>query len=128
MRKRQGTGKSKLTHVDFICCNIYCAKPLTDYELGRQNKQYKYRFCIKCRINMSGRKNVNIAWRCLGCNILIPNIVRPLGRYHCKSDGRCVGMRKNKLVLQAKWYKRNKLARSIVKQGGIENYKCQTKL
>jgi hypothetical protein len=77
---------------------------------------------------MSGRKNINIAWRCLGCNVLISNIIRPLGRYHCKSDGRCVGMRKKKLLQQARWYKRNKLAHSIVLQGGIKNYKCPVKL
>ena len=38
-----------LQHKDLICCNIYCKKPLTEYEFDRQTKSYKYRFCIRCR-------------------------------------------------------------------------------
>ena len=128
MRKRQGKRKNKLSHVDLICCNIYCARPLTDFELERQNKQYRYRFCIKCRMKVSSRTSFQVSWRCLGCGVLLANIDKPIGKYYCKPDARCDGRAKKKLIQQARSYKRNKLARSIIEQGGFKNYKCNTKI
>ena len=79
-------------------------------------------------MKVSSRTNFQVSWRCLGCDTLLTNINKPIGKYHCKPDGRCAGARKKKLLLQAKAYKRDKLVRSIIEQGGFENYKCKTKI
>ena len=128
MRKRQGkTLRNNLTHVDYICCNIYCKKLLTDYELGRQNRSYKYRFCIKCRMVLH---DSYIAWYCLGCNkIMTESIGGVTGRYYCTKQGFiCEGEKLIKKKHQARWYKINKLAKSIVSQGGLQNFKCPSKI
>lgn len=82
-----------LSHVDLVCCNIYCHKPLTDYEFDRQIKSYKYRFCIRCRSN-NNKKNLAIKWKCLGCDILMDGTWGVVGRYYCTVYGyRCEGIR-----------------------------------
>jgi len=130
MRKKQGRQRSNLTHIDYICCNISCNRLLTDYELSRQYRSYKYRFCIRCRVNTSSRRRATIAWYCLGCSkIMTDSIGGITGRYYCTIQGRmCIGEKEMRKKQQAKLYKIKKLAKSIVEQGGLQSYKCISKI
>ena len=132
MRKSQTTIKKwarnpqrpnhNLQHKDLICCNLYCGKPLTDYEFARQTRSYKYRFCIRCRSN-SRKKNLAIKWKCLGCDILMDGTWGIVGRYYCTVYGkRCEGIRKRRNEEARIKNARIRLAKAIHNAGGIENY------
>ena len=66
-----------------------------------------------------------MAWCCLGCNIIISDTLGKVrGRYYCSHEGfMCEGEKLMKKKNQAKCYKINKLAKAIMKQGGLQNYK-----
>ena len=114
-----------LTHKDLVCCNIYCHKPLTDYEFGRQPMSYKYRFCIRCRSN-NRKKNLAIRWKCLGCEVLMDGTWGIVGRYYCTIYGkRCEGVRKRRCKEANIKNYRIKLAKAIHKAGGLEFYKAK---
>ena len=120
--RRPNRPNHNLQHKDLVCCNIYCHKPLTDYEFGRQTKSYKYRFCIRCRSN-NRKKNLAIRWKCLGCEVLMDGTWGIVGRYYCTVNGkRCEGIRKRRCKQANIKNARIKLVNAILKAGGIENY------
>jgi len=114
-----------LQHKDLVCCNVYCHRPLTDYEWDRQTKSYKYRFCIKCRINNS-KKNMPVAWNCLGCGVVLDATWGITGRYYCTTFGKqCEGVRRKRLEQSRISNLQKKLAREAVKQGGLQHYRSK---
>ena len=73
--------------VDNNCINIGCkvegGRPLTEYELIRQKKSRKYRFCKKCRML---RYTNNVRWKCVSCGKVI-EIGSYVGQYYCSIRG-----------------------------------------
>lgn len=135
MRKSQTTIKKwarkpnrpnhNLQHKDLVCCNLYCGKPLTDYEFARQTRSYKYRFCIRCRSN-NRKKNLAIKWKCLGCDILMDGTWGTVGRYYCTVYGkRCDGIRKRRNKEANIKNAQIRLAKAIQKAGGLKYYKAK---
>ena len=109
-----------LTHKDLNCVNIHCNKPLTDYELTRQKKKWRYRFCRYCRIMITANRS-DVQWKCLGCGVIITTAT-VIGCYYCGE----VCREKTRQDWQKRRYKVKKLAAEIIKQGGIDKYKCKT--
>jgi len=72
--------------VDNNCINVGCSKPLTEYELIRQKKSRKYRFCKKCRML---RYTNNVRWKCVSCGNII-NTSSYIGQYYCSIRGRFI--------------------------------------
>ena len=108
-----------LRRKDDNCVNIYCNKLLTQYELDRQYKSWKYRFCVKCRrLTKNGRGTVE--WKCIKCGKIMSKENR-IGQYFCGRDCREGG----RAAYSLKIYKINRLAQQISKQGGIDKYKCK---
>ena len=119
-----------LTHKDLNCVNIHCNKPLTDYELTRQKKKWRYRFCRYCRIMITANRS-DVQWKCIGCGVTITTAT-VIGCYYCgevcREKTRQDWQKRNRIKL-AKNHKRRyrvkKLAAEIAKHGGIEKYKCK---
>jgi len=65
---------------DFICVNLECGEPLSNYEVGRQKKSRKYRFCVACR-----NKNRELTWKCKSCGSLMTSTNHVSGKYYCKA-------------------------------------------
>ena len=108
-----------LRRKDDNCVNIYCNKLLTQYELDRQCNSWKYRFCIKCRrLTKTGRGTIE--WKCLECGIII-GTATVIGSYYCSE----VCREKTRSDWAKRRHKTRKLAAEIVKQGGIDKYKCK---
>ena len=108
-----------LQRKDDNCVNIYCNKLLTQYELDRQYKSWKYRFCVKCRrLTKNGRGTVE--WKCIKCGKAM-NVANRIGQYFCGRECRESG--RGASVLRR--YRIKRLASQIVKQGGIDKYKCK---
>ena len=108
-----------LKHKDLNCVNIHCNKPLTDYELTRQNKKWRYRFCNFCR-RMITANRTSVEWKCLECGIII-STATVIGSYYCTEACR----EKTRSDWAKRRHKTRKLAAEIVKQGGIDKYKCK---
>lgn len=108
-----------LRRKDDNCINIYCDKLLTQYELDRQYKSWKYRFCVKCRrLTKNGRGTVG--WKCIKCGKVM-NTANRIGQYFCGRNCREGG----RAAYSLKMYKIKRLASQIAKQGGIDKYKCK---
>ena len=123
--RRPNRPNHNLQHKDLICCNIYCNKPLTDYEFSRQTRSYKYRFCITCRSN-NNKKNLAIKWKCLGCETLMDGTWGVVGRYYCTVYGkRCEGIRKRRSKYANVRNAQIRLAKAIQKAGGLKHYKAR---
>lgn len=50
-----------------ICANFDCTNRLTEYELNRNRRELRNKFCRKCRVKMDRITRI----RCLKCGILI---------------------------------------------------------
>ena len=135
MRKSQTTIKKwarkpnrpnhNLQHKDLVCCNIYCKKPLTEYEFDRQTRSYKYRFCITCRSN-NRKKNLAVRWKCLGCDVIMDGTWGIVGRYYCTVYGnRCEGIRKRRSRYANTRNAQIRLAKAIHEAGGLEHYRSK---
>ena len=108
-----------LRHKDTNCVNIHCRDTLTQFELGRQHKSWKYRFCVLCRrLITSGRGDVE--WKCIRCNKIMTTAAR-IGCYYCEADCRW----RNRIDCTMKRYRIKRIASEIVKQGGIGKYKSK---
>lgn len=73
---------------DFMCVNLECGKPLSNYEVGRQNISRKYRFCVSCR-----NKNRELTWRCKSCGCIMTSTVHVSGKYYCKAHCKATQIR-----------------------------------
>ena len=74
-----------LTKNDFLCINIGCDNTLSDYEVGRQNRSRKYRFCLHCR-----NKNKEFRWTCKSCKKIMTSVSNVSGKYYCKSTCKAI--------------------------------------
>jgi len=102
------------------CVNIHCNILLSQYEIDRQYRSWRYRFCNKCRrLTKNGRGTVE--WKCVKCGKIMSTANR-IGQYFCGRECREGGSR---AAYSLKIYKLNRLARQISKQGGIDKYKCK---
>ena len=69
--------------LDTYCQNITCRKPLTGYELERQNvRAYKYRFCRKCR-QMPNNSLKSVVWKCKVCTETMDARSTTRGKFYC---------------------------------------------
>ena len=66
------------------CANIHCNNVLTLYEIERQKKSKKYRFCNKCR--NSKTRNYS-TWKCITCDNLMNSTTSLFGKLYC--NDRC---------------------------------------
>jgi len=73
----------QLRVVDNYCINIRCKTPLTEYELSRQKKSRKYRFCRRCRML---RYTSSVSWKCIACGKTIDH-GSYIGQYYCNVRG-----------------------------------------
>jgi len=71
----------ELRVVDKVCINVNCGKPLTEYELVRQKRSRKYRFCKKCRCL---RFTNAVSWKCIACGRIIDH-GSYIGQYYCEN-------------------------------------------
>ena len=104
---------------DNNCVNIHCSRLLTDYELTRQHKSWKYRFCNTCRRLITANRGT-VEWKCIKCGKTM-SVENRIGCYFCGKECREGG--RGLSVLRR--YRIKRLASQIVKQGGIDKYKCK---
>ena len=84
-----------------------------------RNTDARVRFCVKCRrLTKNGRGTVE--WKCIKCGKIMSKENR-IGQYFCGRDCREGG----RAAYSLKIYKIKRLAAEIVKQGGIDKYKCK---
>ena len=108
-----------LRHRDDNCINIFCGKPLTDFEKKRQGRSYKMRFCRYCRTYRHKNGSSKCAWKCIGCEkILDYNSVEFTGQYWCtKGDELCPTQLNQRREHQNKLFKTKTVARRLVSKG-----------
>lgn len=97
--------------IDRNCINISCKIPLTEYELVRQKKSRKYRFCKKCRML---RYTNSVRWNCVSCGKII-NTSSYVGQYYCSIRG-CFVLTKERQQINRDRTKRNHRIKSFVKK------------
>jgi len=97
--------------VDNNCINIGCSVPLTEYELVRQKKSRKYRFCKKCRML---RYTNDVRWNCISCGKII-SISSYVGQYYCSIRG-CFILTKDRKEKNRERTKANHKIKSFVKK------------
>ena len=69
--------------LDTFCQNITCRKPLSGYELERQNvRAYRYRFCRRCR-QMPNNSLKSVVWKCKLCTDLLDAKTSVRGKFYC---------------------------------------------
>ena len=95
--------------VDNNCINIGCNRPLTEYELVRQKKSRKYRFCKKCRML---RYSNNVRWNCVSCGKVIET-GSYVGQYYCSIRG-CFTLTKERNIKNKKRMKTKHRIKSLV--------------
>lgn len=117
MAKRSCEKMAKLNHRDFYCANLHCDYPLTQYELDRQTRGWRYRFCRNCRINITSGRGC-IEWKCLSCDTIMSHGA-VIGMYFCSRKCKEKKRVKRKMLE----YRMDKLIKDIKEQGGIEKYK-----
>ena len=85
--------------IDTVCQNIECLKPLTSYEIKRQEERrrsWRYRFCRHCR-QIPDRGRVRLIWRCRMCPTLLDRSHSVRGQYYCKICARRQSIRMSKI-------------------------------
>ena len=97
--------------VDNNCINIGCKIPLTEYELTRQKKSRKYRFCKRCRML---RYTNCVSWNCASCGKVI-NTGSYIGQYYCSIRG-CFTLTKEIVRKNREWQKNKHRVKSLVKK------------
>ena len=101
--------------VDNNCINIGCKVEggalLTEYELVRQKKSRKYRFCKKCRML---RYTNNVRWNCVSCGKVI-SLGAYVGQYYCSIRG-CFVFTKERATKNRARIKTNHRIKSFVKK------------
>lgn len=97
--------------VDNNCINIGCNVPLTEYELSRQKKSRKYRFCKRCRML---RYTNCVRWNCASCGKVI-NTGSYIGQYYCSIRG-CFTLTKDRTNQNRERIKTNHRIKSFVKK------------
>lgn len=100
----------QLRVIDNYCINISCHIPLTEYELDRQSKSRKYRFCRKCRML---RYTSSVSWKCIGCGKTIDH-GSYIGQYYCNIRG-CFSFNGGKSFRGRQLNKKNSRVRARVK-------------
>jgi len=97
--------------IDNSCINIGCNVPLTEYELSRQKKSRKYRFCKRCRML---RYTNCVSWNCASCGKVI-NTGSYIGQYYCSIRG-CFTLTKDRTNQNRERIKTNHRIKSFVKK------------
>ena len=83
--------------LDTHCQNITCKKPLTDYELERQNiRAYRYRFCRRCR-QMPNNSLKSVVWKCKICTVTMDARSSTRGKFYCDVCANTESIRRSKL-------------------------------
>ena len=100
--------------VDNNCINLSCkvegGARLTEYELIRQKRSRKYRFCKKCRML---RYTNNVRWCCVGCGKVI-EIGSYVGQYYCSIRG-CFTLSSERARENRERMKTNHRVKSLIK-------------
>ena len=85
--------------IENMCQSIDCHKPLTSYEIKRQEllpRTFKYRFCRMCR-QMSDNSSKAVRWRCRLCPQIMCASDTVRGKYYCVPCGIIEGQRRSRL-------------------------------
>ena len=101
---------------DECCINIACNNKLTDYEIERQPRSKKYRFCKKCRNN---RVRHGIRWQCIACDNILSSTRDLLGKFYCHD--KCKTRWSKRIDIEKKRYRVKKIARQIM-SGELNDY------
>lgn len=100
------------THSEEIeCANIHCENNLTLYELERQKKSKKYRFCNKCR---NSKTRNNAMWKCITCNVLMNSTSSLFGKLYCTD--RCNENTKSRIDVKNYQSHINKISERLQKE------------